>query len=97
MGAQGSTTLNFGAAPGTNHVTTTVTGQAAIVAGSAVEAWVMGAAADATADHTAYEHMVLDLYVRTPVTNIVAGTGFDINGITELRLTGLITVRWVWN
>ena len=95
MGAQGTTTLNFGAAPGTNHVSVDVVGQAAIAADSAVEAWIMGV--DSTAEHTTYEHMFLAGYISTPITAIVVGTGFTINGITELRLTGNIDVRWVWN
>lgn len=95
MGSQGTATLNFGATPGTNHVSVAVTGQAAIIAGSHVEAWIMGN--DSTAEHTAYEHMVLAGYVMLPITAVVAGTGFTINSMTELRLTGNVAVRWAWN
>ena len=49
MGAQGSTTLTFGAFPGGSDASVTVTGQAGILAGSLVEAWILPAA---TADHT---------------------------------------------
>lgn len=96
MGAQGSTTIDFGATPGTNHVTKVITGQASIVAGSHVEAFIQGN--DSTADHNVYEHTtVLPLYVRLSINTIVAGVGFTINALTELRLTGLVAVRWVWN
>lgn len=95
MGAQGATTLNFGAIPGTNHVSVTVTGQASIAADSHVEAWIMGN--DSTAEHNAYEHMVLSNYVMCPISDVIAGTGFTINSMTELRLTGNVDVRWVWN
>lgn len=95
MGAKGTATLNFGSAPGTNHVSVVVTGQAGIGAGSHVEAFLQGN--DSTADHIAYEHMVLSRYVSLPISDIVVGTGFTINSITELRLNGLLSVRWVWD
>ena len=61
MGATGTATLNFGSTPGTNRVTTTVTGQASIVSGSLVEAWLMN---EATATHNAYEHSLVPLIIR---------------------------------
>lgn len=91
MGATGDTTLNFGSAPGTNYVTTTVTGQASIGTGSQVEAYLM---ADSTVDHNAYEHSFVPLVIRCG--NIVAGTGFDITATSDLRLNGLFKVHWVW-
>lgn len=86
----GEATLNFGAAPGTNFVTTTVTGLAGILADSNVSAWLMG---EPTADHNAYEHMFVPL--RLVCGNIVAGTGFDITAVTDLRLTGTFKCRWM--
>jgi hypothetical protein len=52
MSATGTSTLDFGTTPGTNYVTTTITGQATIASGSQIEAYLM---ADATADHNAYD------------------------------------------
>lgn len=96
MGSQGSTTVDFGATPGTNHVTKAVTGQGTIIAGSHVEAFIQGN--DSTADHNVYEHStLLPQYVSFSMSDVVAGTGFTINAFTELRLTGLVAVRWVWN
>lgn len=96
MGAQGSTTLDFGAIPGTNTASATVTGQATIAAGSHVEAFIQGN--DSTAEHNAYEHnTLLPQYVSLACDTVVAGTGFNINAFTELRLTGTVAVRWVWN
>lgn len=92
MGAQGSAVLNFGSTPGTNVVTTTVTGEASILSGSLVEAWIM---AEATATHNAYEHSITP--IKLVCGNIVAGTGFDIVASTELRLDGTFNVKWVWN
>lgn len=91
----GSTTLDFGAAPGTNIVVKTVTGQTGITTNSHVEAWIMG---EATADHNVYEHSrILARELATTCENIVASTGFDIVGTTELRLTGLVAVHYVWS
>ena len=87
----GEATLNFGSAPGTNTVTTTVTGEAGILATSSVQAYLMG---DSTATHNAYEHEIVPMTITCG--NIVAGTGFDIIASSELRLTGTFKVRWSW-
>ncbi len=73
MAAQGTTTVNFGAFPGATDTTATVTGQAGIIAGSLVEAWIRPAD---TADHLADEHWVEDVVIVAGT--IVAGTGFTI-------------------
>lgn len=75
MGAQGTATLDFGAFPGASDASVAVTGQAGIVAGSLVEAWIRPVA---TADHTDTEHMVETLKVFAAA--IVAATGFTIYG-----------------
>jgi len=95
MGASGAATINFGAAPGTNIASATITGQAAIASGSMVEAWIMGL--DSTADHNAYEHAVLPLALTLSITAITASTGFVVQAATQLRLSGQIAIRWVWN
>ncbi len=95
MGAQGHTTIDFGAAPGTGgqSITTTITGQGAIVASSDVEAWIR---CQDSADHSADEHFVENIRVRAG--NIVAGVGFDIIGECLLGTTyGVFNVSWVWN
>ena len=94
-GAQGSATIDFGAAPGTNIVSIAVAGQAGIVAGSQVQAFLMGN--DSTATHNADEHKILSNYINFAVDTIVAGVGFTINAITELRLTGTMVLRWRWS
>lgn len=91
MSAQGTATVDFGAAPGSSSATVAVTGQTAILIGSAVEAWLM---ADTTADHNDIEHAFVPITVRCGA--IVAGTGFTIYAFTDLRLTGTFSVRWVW-
>ena len=54
MGAQGSTTIDFGAFPGSSHTTVDVVA-AGVISTSLVEAWIVPTA---TADHTADEHIV---------------------------------------
>lgn len=113
MGAQGTATLDFGAFPGSSHATVAVTGQAGIVAGSLVEAWLRP---EASADHSADEHMLETL--KVVARDIVAGTGFTIHGVNEselfernpgqyhgaregggqgTRIYGEWSVAWVWN
>lgn len=105
--ATGTATLDFGAFPGASDASVAVTGQAAIVAGSLVEAWLRPIA---TTDHTEDEHMVETL--KVVAGNIVAATGFTIygfntNNINEpletnnrggrgTRLYGKWTVAWAW-
>jgi hypothetical protein len=97
MGAQGTATVDFGAWPGKTHATAAVTGQAGIVAGSLVEAWIRP---EATADHSEDEHMVENLNVVA--RDIVAGTGFTIHVMErdhngDSKPYGLWTCAWVWN
>ena len=70
----GTATVDFGAFPGSSHASVVVTGQASIVAGSVVQAWIRPVA---TADHSADEHMLETLKVHA--SSIVAGTGFTVN------------------
>lgn len=97
MGAQGIATLNFGAFPGASDASVTVTGQAGILSGSLAEAWLRP---EATADHSADEHMVESFQVFA--FEIVAGVGFTIRGFNtsekgDTRIYGAWSVAWVWN
>lgn len=58
----------------------TVTGQTGIVSGSLVEAWIRP---EATADHSADEHVVESPWLKVVAADIVAGTGFTIRAIYE--------------
>ena len=97
--ATGTATLDFGAFPGATDTSLAVTGQAAIVSGSLVEAWIRPVA---TADHSADEHWVESLHVSAGL--IVAGTGFTIYGRVRSddavgrgsRLYGTWTIAWAW-
>ena len=94
MATQGTTTIDFGAFPGTTDTSVAVTGQGAIVAGSLVEAWIRP---EATASHSVMDHVVDP--PRVIASDIVAATGFTIYGFTNntIRHHGLYTVAWVWN
>jgi len=74
MPASGTTTVNFGAFPGSAEAEVDVSGQSGFVASSEVEAWVQPIA---TADHSADEHKIEN--IRVLATYKVDGT-FTING-----------------
>jgi hypothetical protein len=73
MAGSGTTSVDFGAFPGKSDTSVAVTGQAGIVSGSLVGAWIRPVA---TADHTADEHLVETIAITA--ADIVAGTGFTI-------------------
>lgn len=74
MPSSGTTFVDFGAWPGGLYVSTDVTGQAAIVGTSLVEAWVFPLG---TADHSADEHLVDP--PRVMAGDIVSASGFTIH------------------
>lgn len=94
MATKGTAILNFGAFPGVTDASVAVTGQAGIVAGSYVDAWLT---AKASADHSIEEHVVESLQIVAG--NIVAGTGFTIYGVNTQpgRIYGQWNVQWVWS
>jgi hypothetical protein len=113
MGATGTTLLDFGSFPGASDASVAVTGQASLLAGSLVEAWLFPAT---TADHSADEHVVETITVIAG--NVIAGTGFTIYGVNTsqlneplyvqdvgqesiggagTRLYGKWNVAWAWN
>lgn len=77
----GTATLDFGAFPGASDASVAVTGQAAMVAGSVVNAWLRPVA---TADHSADEHWLET--IRVMAGNILAGIGFTIYGVNNSQL-----------
>jgi hypothetical protein len=85
----GSTTVNFGVFPGASDAKTTIMGQASIIAGSKVKAYLM---ATATADHSADEHWVETIEVAAG--NIVPGTGFDIYAKNTGTLAEPVAEQW---
>lgn len=86
--ATGTAVLDFGVFPGKSDASVAVTGQAAIVAGSLVEAWIRPVA---SADHTADEHMLETLKVFAAA--IVAGTGFTVYGVNTSEVNEEVAVE----
>jgi len=89
--ATGTATLDF-TSSGSQLAQVNVTGQAGILSGSNIEAFLQ--ANDSTADNTAFAHQVVPLRVRCG--NVVAGTGFTIYGVSDWSLFKTYLVRWVW-
>jgi hypothetical protein len=98
----GTAVLDFGSFPGSSQTQVPVTGQAAIIASSQVEAWV--SLETATADHSQDEHRVENF--RIMAGTVVPGTGFTIYGESDPpvdstigdgnRIYGKWTINWVW-
>jgi len=91
----GTVVFDFGSAPGTNVVTTAVSGLTTISGTSKVEIYLMGT--DTTATHNAVEHQMLPLGgLSLQVISVTAGTGFTAQAMSSLRLTGTFTARYIW-
>lgn len=90
----GTATIDFGAFPGANEASVTVTGQASISATSKVEAYIM--ADDTTSNHTASDHRYVGLWLALTCGTPTAATGFTIYGRSTEKLQGQFAVRWVW-
>ena len=75
-GGAGTGEIDFGAFPGNPEASLVIIGQAGIVAGSSVTAWIV---AKDTADHSADEHRIDP--PRLACGNIVPGLGFTIYGL----------------
>ena len=74
--ATGSDTFDFGAFPGSLHITKVITGQANIVAGSKIEVWID---TKTSADHSADEHRLEPL--KCSYSDIVVGVGYTAHCI----------------
>ncbi len=92
--ATGFTTIDFGAAPGSNEASVAVTGQTSILATSKVDAFIM--ADDTTADHTANDHRYFETLAALSCGTPTASTGFTIYARSMHKLTGQWKIRWVW-
>lgn len=106
MGAQGTTSLNFGSFPGAPEASVDVTGQSGYTSSSLAEAWVVPVA---TAEHSADEHLIEGLkvmaYFKTNGTFTIRGEVVTVPqkdsinnvGAQRLNLYGNFTIGWVWN
>ena len=88
MGASGTAIVDFGAFPGDDDASLTVSAPG-IAVSSLVEAWIMPAT---TADHSPDEHRLETLSVMADPSLIVAGTSFVIKMRNTSQLDdGLVT------
>jgi hypothetical protein len=90
----GSTTLNFGAHPGSNEASVAVTGLSTISATSKADAFVM--ADDTSTSHTASDHRYFESFASLSCGTPTAGVGFTIYARSIEKLTGTWTIRYVW-
>jgi hypothetical protein len=90
MGAVGSAILDFGT--GINETSVTFA-DAAILAGSKVEAFFMGS--DTSVDHTANDHKYAPVFIGL-TASANAGVGGIIYARSEQKMTGQWAVNWVW-
>lgn len=91
---QGTAVIDFGAFPGSNEASVTVTGQGSILGTSKVEAYVM--ADDTSGTHTASDHRYFAALVGLTCGTPTAATGFTIHGRSTEKLQGQFALRWVW-
>lgn len=91
---RGSTTIDFGAWPGSDSASVAVTGQSGILSGATVRAWLR---LEATAEHSVDEHIMAPL--RISAGAIVAGTGFTIYAVFDAPVAtyGEWSVQWEWS
>lgn len=94
----GTATINFGDAPAKEvQASIAVTGQTNILASSKVEAWIMPNNVANPNGHTEDEHMIENLKISVPVSTIIAGTGFTIQGeCLEGTTNGKFLIQWSW-
>lgn len=92
--ATGIATISFGTTP-VQEGTIAVTGQAAILTTSYIEAFIM--ADDTTVDNDATSHDFAAVSFRLTCKTLIAGTGFTIKVTTIAGgCTGDFKIRWVW-
>lgn len=88
--ATGTTTLDFGAAPGADYTTCDITGQSGLTAASYIEAFPM---------YEATANMDADESVTDPVdfrAEYLTATSFRIHGqVRDGERIGLVPARWV--
>lgn len=95
MPGSGTATIDFGTEGSPNlNPSVAVTGQAGILSGSLVEAWLFPVA---TADHGVDEHLVSSTDVRVIAGPPTAGVGFTIYAFPTGTVRGQFTVAWAWS
>jgi len=91
----GTTTLNFGAYPGSNEASVTVTGLTAISSTSTTNAYI--SADGTTANYTADDHKYLAAFISLTCSNATNGSGFTIYARSLEKIEGLVSVNYYWS
>lgn len=91
--ATGSAVIDFGAYPGSNEASVTVTGQSTILSTTNVEAWLM---AEPATGHTINDATYAALLIALTCGAPTAATGFTIYARSAEKMQGQFKVRWVW-
>lgn len=89
----GNIQIDFGLGAGTNFATIPVTTIPSILSTSTISLSISGQ--DSTTSHTSYEHIIANMQVDLASSNVIAGTGFTINAVTNLRITGKFVIRYI--
>ena len=89
----GTSVIDFGAYPGSNEASVSVTGQSSILTTSSAEAWLM---AEAYADHTVNDATYASLLTAISCSIPTDSVGFTIYARSTEKLQGQFKVRWVW-
>ena len=92
--ATGTAIIDFGAFPGSNEASVSVTGQGTISTTSKVEAYIM--ADDNTSDHSTSDHRYFAALVALTCGTPTASTGFTIYARSLEKLQGTFALRFVW-
>jgi len=90
---KGEATVDFGATPGSNYTTTTIS-TPFVTNNSNIHIYIMSTA---SAHHNAMEHQIFSLYGTVMPDNIINNTSFDIVALSQLRLDGTFKVRYTIN
>jgi hypothetical protein len=90
---KGEAIINFGATPGSNYATTTVS-SSFVTNNSNIHIYIMSTS---SADHNTMEHQIFSLYGTVMPSNIINNTSFDIVALTDLRLDGTFKVKYTIN
>jgi hypothetical protein len=92
MANVGSTTINFGAFPGSNEASVAVT-DANILASSITDAWIT---AQSSSNHTVNDHAYAAALIGISTGAPFAGVGFTIYARSDVKLSGVFNLNWVW-
>jgi hypothetical protein len=92
MANSGTTTINFGAAPGSNEASVVVA-DTNILATSMASAWIT---AQASSNHSITDHAYAAALCGISTGAPTVGTGFTIYARSPHKLTGIFNLNWVW-